>query len=145
MATGQYRPYKPPPPFLPHTDPHGARPDKVDSLCMPIWGTLKSNIANPKTVPESWEPQDSGTVFGFTIFHFQVPLTSTQSESTSSGRCEDLCVRHTHKHLTLQKKPACHWTMCGSYMTLSRPATLFFIATRIRVNTQTFKVNSGFF
>ncbi len=29
------------------------------------------------------------------MFHFQVPQTDTQSESTSSGRCEDLCVSHT--------------------------------------------------
>jgi hypothetical protein len=81
MATGQYRPYKPRP-FLPHTDPHRARPDKVDSLCVPVWGTWKLNIVNPKTVPESWEPQDSGTVFGIAIFHFQVPQTGAQSQTT---------------------------------------------------------------
>ncbi len=45
------------------------RPEEVDSLCVPVRGTWKWNIANPKTVPESWEPQDSGT-FGFAIFHF---------------------------------------------------------------------------
>jgi hypothetical protein len=55
------------------------RPEEVDSLCVPVRGTWKWNIANPKTVPESWEPQDSGTVFKFAIFHFQVPETGTQS------------------------------------------------------------------
>jgi hypothetical protein len=29
------------------------QPEKVDSLCVPVWGTWKWNIANPKTVPES--------------------------------------------------------------------------------------------
>jgi hypothetical protein len=33
-----------------------------------------------------------GTVFGFAIFHFQVPQTGTQSESTLSGQALWGCV-----------------------------------------------------
>ncbi len=62
------------------------QPEEVNSLCVPVWSTWK------RIRKQFQNPQDSGTVFGFAIFHFQVPQTGMQNESTSSGHCEALCV-----------------------------------------------------
>ncbi len=47
---------------------------------------LKVKFRRSEKVPESWDPQESGTTFVFMIFYFQVLRTGIQSELTSSSR-----------------------------------------------------------
>jgi hypothetical protein len=61
-----------------------------------------------------------------------IPLPSASNcESTSSGHCEDLCVRHAQKHLTLKSQPAIG-RCAGHIWPWAARLRSFFIATRIR-------------
>ncbi len=77
----------------PQPNLHGARPENV--------------VANPKEVPESWDPQESGTFFRFSTYCFLVLRTCLQSESTCfvqilthrssqhlDGKCRDIFACH---------------------------------------------------
>ncbi len=59
-----------------------------ETLTRDILAFLSSSILNQYCLvyADGFRSQNSGTVFGFAIFLFQVPQTGTQSESTFSGR-----------------------------------------------------------
>ncbi len=49
------------------------RPGTVDSLCVPVRGTWKWNIANPKTVPES---SSKNVKSEFSVLEYSIPSSS---------------------------------------------------------------------
>jgi hypothetical protein len=53
-----------------YTDPHSARLEIVNSLCMPVQSTWKWNIINSKKMTDSWGSQDSGPFSIVSKFHF---------------------------------------------------------------------------
>jgi hypothetical protein len=72
--------------YVSHTDPHSGWKKLIHFVCQ--FEALGSGISQIQKQFQNPKTQDSGTVFGFVIFHFQVPQTGTQSESTISGRAQ---------------------------------------------------------